>query len=119
MLARAGADIDDVIGGFDGLLVVLDHDYRVAEVAQLEQGVDQAAVVALVQADAGLVEDVEHAHQPAADLGRQSDPLGLAARERGRRAVQGEVVQPDVQQELEPRADFLDDLLADDRLAAA
>jgi len=31
--AGAGADIDDVVGGADRVLVVLDHDHRVAEVA--------------------------------------------------------------------------------------
>ena len=64
-----------------------------------------------------LVEDVQHAHQPAADLRRQPDALRLAARERRGGAVEREVVQPDVQQEPQPRADLLDDLLGDDRLA--
>ena len=49
---------------------------------------DQLRVVALVQADRGLVEDVEHADQARADLGREPDPLRLAAGERARRARQ-------------------------------
>ena len=32
--AGAGADVDDVVGGQDRVLVVLDDDHRVAEVAQ-------------------------------------------------------------------------------------
>ena len=43
VLAGAGPDVDDVVGGADGLLVVLDHDDRVAQVAQAQQGRDQAA----------------------------------------------------------------------------
>ncbi len=50
-LAGARAHIDDVVGGADGVLVVLDHDHGVALVAQALEGRDQAVVVALVQAD--------------------------------------------------------------------
>ena len=41
-------------------------------------------VVALVQADAGFVEDIQHAHQGRADLGGQPDALAFAAGEGGR-----------------------------------
>ena len=34
VLPRARADVDDVVGDADGLLVVLDDDHGVAEVAQ-------------------------------------------------------------------------------------
>ena len=33
VLTGAGADVDDPVGVADGVLVVLDHDQRVAEVA--------------------------------------------------------------------------------------
>ena len=82
VLARARADVDDVVGDADGLLVVLDDDHGVAEVAQADQRVDEALVVALVQADRRLVEHVEHADEAAADLRRQPDALRLAAGER-------------------------------------
>ena len=91
-----GPEVDDVVGGADRLLVVLDHEHGVAEVAQALERVEQPAVVALVQADRRLVEDVEHADQARADLGRQADALPLAARERAGGAVEGQVVEPDV-----------------------
>ena len=99
VLAGAGADVDDPVGGADRVLVVLDDDQGVAQVAQPDQGLDQPVVVALVQADGRLVEDVEHADQAGADLGGQPDALGLAAGQRARRAVEREVVQADVEQE--------------------
>ena len=80
--AGARAHVDDVVGGEDGVAVVLDDDHRVAEVAQALQRVEQARVVALVQADRRLVEHVEHAAQAGADLRRQADALPLAARQR-------------------------------------
>ena len=79
VLAGARADVDDPVGDPDGVLVVLDDDQGVAEVLEPDQGLDQPVVVALVQADGRLVEDVEHADQAGADLGGQPDPLGLAA----------------------------------------
>ncbi len=59
--ARAGAEIDNMVRLPDGVLVMLHHDDRVAKVAQAFQRLQQAVVVALVQADAGFVEHVEHA----------------------------------------------------------
>ena len=109
MLARARAEVDQVVGGAHRALVVLDHDHRVAEVAQPLQRGDQPLVVALVQADRRLVEDVEHAHQRRADLGRQPDPLRLAARQRGRRPLQRQVADPDVVEEPQPLVDLTQD----------
>ena len=100
VLARARPDVDDVVGDADRLLVVLDDDHGVAEVAQAHERVDQALVVALVQADRRLVEHVEHADQPAADLRGEPDALGLAAGQRAPSAVERQVVEADVEQEL-------------------
>src|SRR5262249_50086899 len=75
----AGAEIDDVVGRPHRLLVVLDDDDGVAHVAQPFEAPQQALVVARVQADARFVENVQHAHQAAADLARQADALRLAA----------------------------------------
>jgi hypothetical protein len=61
---------------------MLDHDDGVAEVAQALERVEQARVVALVQADGGLVEHVEHAGEAGADLRGEADALALAARQR-------------------------------------
>ena len=83
------------------------------------QRLDQPVVVALVQADGGLVEHVEHPDEAGADLGGQPDPLRLAAGERPGRPVQGEVVQPDVEQEAQPLLDLLEHPLGDLPLAGA
>ena len=74
--AGAGADVDDVVGLHDGVLVVLDDDHGVADVAQVLERHEQALVVALVQADRRLVEHVEHAGEAGADLRGEADALG-------------------------------------------
>ena len=117
VLAGAGADVDDVVGDPDGLLVVLDDEHGVAEVAQADQRLDQAVVVALVQADRRLVEHVEHADEAAADLRRQADALGLAAGQRAGERRQREVVEADVEQEAHAGVDLLDDPLGDHAVA--
>ena len=81
VLAGAGAEVDDVVGGADRALVVLDDDHRVAEVAQALERADQLLVVALVQADRGLVEDVEHARPGSS---RSASRAGSAAPRRPR-----------------------------------
>jgi hypothetical protein len=113
--ARAGvrAEIDEIIGGADGLLVVLDHDDRVAEVAQFAQRGEQPLVVALVQADARLVENVEDAGELRADLRREPDALRLAAGKRAALAVEREVAEPDLVEKAEPLQDFAPHFAAD------
>src|SRR2546430_157153 len=107
--AGARAQVHDVVGRADGLLVVLDHEHRVADVAELLQGRQQSRVVALVQPDRGLVQDVEHADEPAPDLGGQPDALRLPAREGVRGAAEGEVFRADVAEEAEAIVHLLED----------
>ena len=105
-LARARTEIDHVVGMADGLFVVLDDQDRIAQVAQGFESLDQALVVALVQADRGLIEHVEHAAQPRADLRGQANALAFAAGERRGIAVQRQIAEPDGVEKLQP----LDDL---------
>ena len=116
MRARAGADVDEVVRRAHRVLVVLDDDERVAEVAQsLERG-EQLVVVALVQADGRLVEDIEHAHQARADLRRETDALRLAAGERCARARERQVFESYRAQEAEAVFDLLQNAFADAHL---
>ena len=94
-------------------LVVLDDQHRVALLLQVAERVDQAAVVARVQADRGLVQHVAHADQARADAGGQPHALQFAAAERVGRAVQGQVVDAHVLQEGQPLADFFQQRLGD------
>ena len=102
--------IDDVIGSADCGLVVFDYQHRVAQVAQMLEGLDELLIVPLVEADTGLVKDVEHPHQLRANLRGQTNPLCLAARERSCPPIQGQIVQPHIYQESQTRHQLLDDL---------
>ena len=59
--ACAGAEVEDVVGVADGVFIVLDDEDGVAEVAQSLERLNEAVVVALMEADGGLVEHVENA----------------------------------------------------------
>ena len=115
-LPRSRAEIDDPIRAVDRLFVVFDDDDRVAQVAHALQHVEQLAVVPLVQTDRRLVEDVQDAGQPGADLGREPDALALAARKSRRGTVETEVSEPDVVQEPQPLPNLLEDRAGDGRL---
>src|SRR5947199_7043021 len=52
--------VDDVVGRLDRFLVVLDDNHRVAEVAQLQQGVDEAAVVARSEEHTSELQSLRH-----------------------------------------------------------
>ena len=115
--ACAGAEIEHIVGVANGFFVVLDDQDGVAEVAESFEGLDQAVVIALVEADGGLVEHVENAAQAGADLRGQADALALAAGERGGVAVEREVVEADGAEEFEPLGDLAADALGHQRLA--
>ena len=107
-----------MVGRLDHLAVVLDEDERVAQVAEALQGAEEPGVVAGVEADRRLVEDVEDAGQAAADLAGEPDALALAAGEGGRPRARREVVEADVDEELEAVADLADEVAGDVLLVA-
>ena len=106
VLAGARSHVDQMVGGAHRALVVLDHEHGVAEVAKPLERLDQLLVVALMQADRRLVQDVQHADQRRTDLRRQPDPLGLPARQRGRSPVHRQIADADVVQEAQPLLDL-------------
>ena len=75
----ARAEVDNVIGSQDSVLVVFNDDNGVADISQVRQCPEQALVVTLVKADGRFIENVHHADQARADLAGESDALGLAA----------------------------------------
>src|SRR5512145_3291409 len=102
-----------MIGSADRLFVVLDDDHGVAEIPQLLERRDEARIVALMQADRRLVEDVHHPRQARADLAREPDALRLAAGKRLGRALEREVFEADVDQELQAARDLAHYALGD------
>ena len=89
MRSRTWPDVDNPVGGVNGVLIVLNHNERVAEVPKFEQRIDESPVVALVQPDARLVEDVENAGETTADLGSESNTLSFPTRQAAGRATEG------------------------------
>lgn len=105
-LASTRANVDDVIGSANGVLVVLDHHQGVALLAEFVQGVQQNLVVARMQANRGLIQHIAHPLQIAAQLGGQANALGLAARQGRRATVQREVAQTHLFEKLKSALDF-------------
>ena len=119
VFSGARAEVEDVVGFADGVFVVLDDEDGVAEVAEVFEGVDEALVVALVEADGGLVEDVEDAAEAGADLRCEADALAFAAGESGGGAVEGEVAEADGVEEFEAFDDLALEAVRDDAVAAS
>src|SRR5581483_10834768 len=57
----AGTEIEHVVGMADGVFIVLNDQHGVAKIAELFESFNQPRVVALVQADRGLVQNVKYA----------------------------------------------------------
>ena len=85
-----------MLHGYDGVPVP----------GQVPQQPDELPGVAGMEAGRRLVEDVGDAGEARAELAGQTETLRLAARERGRRAVEGEVVEPGVADQLEAGEDL-------------
>ena len=78
MLSGAWAYVDDMVRAPDRVEVMLDDDQRVAEVAEPDQSLDEPLVVALVQPDRRLVQDVQDTHQARSNLRGKPDALRLS-----------------------------------------
>src|SRR5690606_30711259 len=122
-VAALGPEVDQPVGGRDHVEVVLDDKQRMAGVEQLPERPEEAGDVVEMQAGGWLVEDEERAalarprearaggarrragsglRQEAGEL----QPLGLPARQGGYGLAQPQVVEPDVDQRLQSRADL-------------
>ncbi len=85
LAARAAgprAEVEDAVGREHDLSVVLDHEQRVARVAQPREHVHHAAEIARMEPDARLVEHEQRVDERRAERGREVDPLHLAAGKR-------------------------------------
>src|SRR6267143_976788 len=78
--AGAGAEVDDIIRRSDRLFVVFHHQHGIAEVPKALEGFEKSSIVALVQSDRRLVQDVENPDETGADLRGQADSLPFATR---------------------------------------
>src|SRR5437773_10656715 len=106
--ARTGSHVDDVIRREDRVAIVLDDQHGVAEVAKPLEDSEQPSVVARMEADRRLVEDVEDADQARTDLRGEAQPLPFASRKRRRRPIERQIVQTDLEEKPETRADFVE-----------
>lgn len=82
-IAAFGAHVDDPVGGFDDVEIVLDDEERASAFDELVEGGEQLGYVVEVEPGSGLVEDVESA---AAGFG-----CGLVAGATCNAACRGEV----------------------------
>src|SRR4029077_15294031 len=69
---------------------------------------EESVVVARVQADAGLIENVENTAKTRADLRGEANALSFAAGERGGGAIETEIAEADGEQEIDALGDFFE-----------
>jgi hypothetical protein len=99
-LAGAGSHVDQPIGRAHQRLVVLHNQHGVALLLQLAKRLDQPLIVARVQTDRRLVENVKHADESRSNTCREADSLHLAAAERVRGAIERQIIEPHMLEEL-------------------
>ncbi len=119
VLASPRAEINNVVCVLDHLPIMLHNEYGVPKVAEVLKRFDQLDVIPLMKANGGLVENIEDPHQLSANLCRQSNALCLAGREGPCRAVQSQIIETNLQQEIQSSSDFLKNLTSDLRLSVS
>ena len=103
-----------MVGGTHRFFVMLDDDDRVALIAQVAQAAQQQLVVARMQPDRRLIEDVHDADQPATDLPSQPNALRLPARKRRSRTIERQVIQSATQQKPNPPTNLFEHFAGDE-----
>jgi len=91
--------LDHVIGCAHHRVIMLHDEHRIAQIAQALERADEPLIIRRVQANAGLVQHIEHASQARADLCGQPNALGFATTERATLAVQRQIAEPNIFQE--------------------
>ncbi len=89
-----------MVGGEHDVAVVFYHQNRIAAVAEVFKRMNEAVVVALMQTNTRLVEDISDAHQLRADLCSEENTLAFAARQRSGGAVEAQIIQTHIEQKL-------------------
>lgn len=110
--AGTGTEINDAIGGEHRFFIVLDDDDGIPLIAEVDEALEEAGVVAGMEADGGFVEDVDDADETAPDLAGEAD-VCFPSGEGGSGAVEGEVVEAAAEEKSQSPANFLDGLIGD------
>src|SRR5947209_8217264 len=106
-VAAFGAEVNDVVGGFYHVEVVLDDEERAARFDQSAEGGEQLVDVVEVEARGRLVEDVERACAGALrEIGGELDALRFAARKRCGRLAEAEVAEAHVVEDAQAVTDL-------------
>ena len=106
LFAASGTDVDQMIGRTDDRFLMLDHEQRVAFVAQIMNDANQPADIARMQTDARLIHDEKRVHERSAETGREIHPLHFAAAQSARGAIERQIAQPDIAEIRQPRDHF-------------
>src|SRR5580704_770513 len=96
LIAALGPQVDEPVGGFDDVEIVLDDDERRAGVEQLAECGEKFGDVVEMEAGGRLVENVEDFLVFAAgQVRRELETLRFATRKRGRGLAEAQVAETD------------------------
>lgn len=107
--AVTGAEVDDLVGGAGDAGVVFDDDDGITEVAEFFDDGDESAGIAVVEADAGFIENVEGVDEAGAEAAGEVDAFGFTAGEGAGGAFEGEVLETDLDEVGETLSGFVED----------
>src|SRR3989338_128988 len=106
MNASSRANINQVVGRKNRLFIMLNDKYGIPDVAQMEKRLYKARVVARMESDGRLIQNIERADKAPPQWGGEGDALPLASGERMRAPIKREVLNADINHKLQPRLNF-------------
>ena len=110
MLTSPRTNIDDMVRCIHRILIMLDHNKRIAKIPQMLECGQQAVVIALMQANARLIQDIQHSDKSGSDLRREAYALRFTAGQRTSRTGKREIIESNIEQKAKARMDLLQDL---------
>ena len=109
--ARARPHLHEPVCGGQDARVVVHHDHRVAVGEQIAHHLDEPVDVGGVQTDGRLVQHVQHAGGSVAHGAGQLHALALSGGQRGARAIEREIAQPQIDEAARRVLERLDDVV--------
>src|SRR5437660_5057802 len=107
-LARPRTDVNELVRRQHHFRFVFDNQNGVPDIAEILEYANESRIVARVQANRRLVENVKRADQRSSQVGRKLNSLRFSARQSRSEPVESQVLKTDVDQELQPASNLVE-----------
>ena len=104
------ANIHDIVSCHHHILIVLNYNNSIADIAQLFQRMYESVVITLMKSYGRLIKDIENIHQLTTYLCSKTNTLTLTSGKRSRLTRESKIVKTNIKHEFQSGTNLFDNL---------